>query len=342
MNGNKYHEKKSNKLGQMILPIFFTILCISSFFGFKGNLSDFDTTFGLRKLTYTAAMNLRFFVLKDNFYNETYTRDHRWLSHTNNLSLDDYQNVTPLTSEELEQIQSNLDNFEAELAKLGIKFYVIMPPNKNTIYPEYLAPEIPVIGGESRLSQLIDYQRENGSVKVIDIRDRLNNLKQEELIYYQTDTHWNPRGAYEGYRALIEVIRKDFPSVEPIALEECQITKAQKWQGDLSRMSGWLDAYSTFDAILPPSNPDSTVSKEVINDVQYAYFQNGSTELPKAIIYRDSFFTVMQPFMAQNFSELIDIWSYEVDLNLIEQEKPDIVIFLMTERIIQRLKWFPN
>lgn len=303
---------------------------------------DFDSTFSFRKLAYTIAMNVRFFVIKDNFFNEVYTRDHYWLSHINNLSLDDYQNVTPLTTEELQKIQINLDNLQAELTKMGIKFYVIMPPNKNTIYPEYLTPEIPVIGNQSRLSQLLEYQLDHGSVKIIDIRERLNRVKQAERVYYETDTHWNPRGAFEGYRALIETIQKDFPSVKPLDLEDCQITKAQKWQGDLSRMSGWLNAYSTYDAIIPPSNPKSTVRKEKIDDVQYTYFENESPELPKAIIFRDSFFTVMQPFMAQNFSELIDIWTYKVDFDLIEQEKPDIVIFLMTERIIQRLLWFPN
>lgn len=342
MDINKSHENNSKKIGKFILPVIFLAFCVSSLFGFKGKLSEFDTTFGIRKITYTAVMNFRFFFLKDNFFNEVYTRDHHWLSHINDISLDDYQNVIPLTPDELNQIQINLDNFQTELTKMGIKFYFIMPPNKNTIYPEYLIPEIPVIGDKSRLSQLVEYQRENGIVKVIDIRDRLNNLKQEELIYYQTDTHWNPRGAYEGYIALIETIQKDFPSVEPVSLEDCQITKTQKWQGDLSRMSGWLEAHSTYDSILPPSTTNNTVRSEKIDDVQYAYFENESTELPTAIIYRDSFFTVMQPFLAQNFRELIDIWTYEIDLDLVKEINPDIVIFLMTERIIQRLLWFPN
>jgi hypothetical protein len=335
-------DESSKKIGQMILPILFAMLCASSLIGFKGKLAEFDTNFSLRKLTYTAAMNFRFYILKDNFFNDVYTKDQHWLSYINDASLDDYQNVTPLTAEELQRIQNNLDNFQMELAKMGIKFYIIMPPNKNTIYPEYLMPEIPIIGEKSRLSQLIKYQRENGSVKIIDIRGKLNNLKREELIYYETDTHWNPRGAYEGYRALIDVIQKDFPRVKPVALEDCEITEAQQLQGDLSKMSGLLGAYSTYNAILPSSNKKSTIKKEKIDDVQFTYFTIDSPELPKAMIYRDSFFTAMQPYLAQNFRELVDIYTYKVDPDLIKEEKPDIVIFLMTERIIQRLIWFPN
>ena len=138
------------------------------------------------------------------------------------------------------------------------------------------------------------------------------------------------------------MIQKDYPNVKPVELEDCVINEAQEFQGDLSKMAGWLDAYSTYDAITPPSNPKSTVRREKIGDVPYVYFENESPELPNAIIFRDSFFTVMQPFLAQNFNELIDVKAYIVDLEWIEQEKPDIVIFLMTERIIQRLTWFPN
>jgi len=332
----------SKLIGNAILPIVFCILCIFSFWGYKGKLTEFDTKFKLRKFSYKLAMNFRFQFLKDNFFNDTYTRDHKWLMYIDDLSLGDHQNTIPLTPDELQRIQTNLDNVESTLAKMGIKFYIIMPPNKNTIYPEYLTPEIPIIGEESRLSQLMEFQRENGSVKVIDIRDRLNEVRQLETIYYETDTHWNPRGAYEGYRALIDVIREDFPTVTPIGLEECDIRPDQRIQGGLSEISGWINAYSYFDDLIPNDRVNNVVRKENIDGVRYVFFENDSVALPSAIIYRDSFFTAMQPYLAQNFRELIDVWTYKVDLNFIKQEKPDIVIFLMTERIIQRLKWFPN
>ncbi len=344
-NENESKEVKrdfSNLIGNAILPAALCILCIFNFFGSKGKLTEFDTKFKLRKISYTVAMNFRFQILKDNFFNDTYTRDHKWLMYIDDLSLGDHQNAIPLTPDELQRIQTNLDNFESALAKLGIKFYIIMPPNKNTIYPEYLTPEIPVIGDESRLSQLMEFQRETGSVKVIDIRNRLNEVRQDETIYYETDTHWNPRGAYEGYRALIEVIQEDFPTVTPIGLEECDIKLNQKFHGGLSEISGWINAYSNFDEIIPKERVNNVVRKENIGDVRYVFFENDSVALPSAIIYRDSFFTAMQPFLAQSFSKLIDVWTYKIDLNLIREEKPDIVIFLMTERIIQRLIYFPN
>lgn len=123
------------------------------------------------------------------------------------------------------------------------KFCVIMPYNKNAIYPEYLTPEIPVIRDKSRLSQLIEYQLENGLEKVVDIRELIGQIKQGETVYYKTDTYWNPSGEYEGYRALIEVIKEDFPIVTSIGLEECDITPDQKFHGSLRGKSGWIKIY---------------------------------------------------------------------------------------------------
>lgn len=339
MNDNK--ATIANIVARALLPAIFIVFCAFSIVGFKDKLSEFDTSFMLRKFAYQFTMNFRFFALKDRFYNETYTKDHQWLSFINDISLNDFQNVIPFTSEELQKIQNNLDNLNSELNKMNIKFYVIVPPNKNTIYPEYLLPEIPILGDQSRLSQLIEFQREHGTVKIIDVRDRLNELKQKELIYYETDTHWNPRGTYEGYRALIGAIQEDFPIIEPIELEACNISNDHKLPGDLGDMSGWLDIYSTFDIILPSVAAQVTSREEIIDGVNYIYFENNISDLPKAIIYRDSFFS-SQPYLPYNFRELTAIFSYRIDMDLIREEKPDVVILLMTERSLHALTWFPN
>ncbi len=338
MSGNVI---KPNKMARALLPVVFVIFCALSIFRFKDKLSDFDTTFMLRKFTYKLTMNFRFFVLKDKFYNETYTKDHHWLSYINNISLDDFQNVIPFTSEELQKIQNNLDNVAAELDQMGIKFYVIIPPNKNTVYPEYLLPEIPIFADQSRLSQLIDFQREHGTVKVIDVRERLNELKRNELVYYETDTHWNPRGTYEGYRAMIEAIQKDFPTIKPIELNDCKISKAKTMPGDLSDMSGWLNIHSTYDVITPNIKDQVTSRTEYIDGIRYVFFENIVSDLPKAFIFRDSFFS-SEPFLQYNFRELTAISSYKIDMDLIRSEKPDVIILLMTERSLHALLWFPN
>ena len=37
--------------------------------------------------------------------------------------------------------------------------------------------------------------------------------KTRERIYFQTDTHWNDRGAFVAYRELIEAVRAQVPAV---------------------------------------------------------------------------------------------------------------------------------
>ena len=156
MNDNK--ATIANIVARALLPAIFFVFCAFSIVGFKDKLSEFDTSFMLRKFAYQFTMNFRFFALKDRFYNETYTKDHQWLSFINDISLNDFQNVIPFTSEELQKFRITLIT-NSELNKMNIKFYVIVPPNKNTIYPEYLLPDS-ILGDQSRLSQLIEFQRD--------------------------------------------------------------------------------------------------------------------------------------------------------------------------------------
>lgn len=57
----------------------------------------------------------------------------------------------------------------------------------------------------------------------------------------------------------------------------------------------------------------------------------------KALIFRDSFSDAMIKFLKHSFGETVFIWHYTLDKELIEKEKPDIVIQIIVERNIEQL-----
>ena len=59
--------------------------------------------------------------------------------------------------------------------------------------------------------------------------------------------------------------------------------------------------------------------------------------LPRAVIFHDSFFNEMIPFLSDHFSWAIYHWAFKVDETLIAGEKPDVVIFEVTDRYLSRL-----
>jgi len=128
-----------------------------------------------------------------------------WLFWTGEGNIDDYQNAHPFSRADLEQIEGKLSAVQRRLAAQGIAFLVAPAPNKETIYPEMLPPEIVKIGKQSRLDQLLAYLEEKHSaVKVLDLRPVLLDNKAQHQLYYRTDTHWNDYGAYYAARNILK------------------------------------------------------------------------------------------------------------------------------------------
>ena len=48
--------------------------------------------------------------------------------------------------------------------------------------------------------------------------------------------------------------------------------------------------------------------------------------LPRAVIFRDSFFSRLAPFTSEHFSRAVYLWQNDFDANIVSQEHPDVVI----------------
>ena len=101
---------------------------------------------------------------------------------------------------------------QARLAGLaGIPYLLIIPPNKDTIYPEFMPAAYNKLHSRSRLDQLLDYMKDHSSVVVLDIREDLFRAKQIEPVYDVTDSHWNSRGAFIAYQRIMQALSDGFP-----------------------------------------------------------------------------------------------------------------------------------
>lgn len=112
----------------------------------------------------------------------------------------------------------------------GIKFAILIGPNKSTIYPEYLPPTI-IPAQERYILPLLSSLKEQG-ISIYDPTDRLLEEKKKGLLYWRTDTHWNPLGAYEAFVGF-----KPFAGISN--LPELALSPAQSYRGDLVDIGGF-------------------------------------------------------------------------------------------------------
>jgi len=243
-------------------------------------------------------------------------------NHYNNVFNDAYGNA-PITEDQLQIISKSITKTRDYLKKKNIDFYVVIAPNKHTIYPEHLPFSLDK--GPSRLDILNAYLNKQTDFKIIDLRSVISREKESQL-YLKTDTHWNEYGAYLGYNAVMnEIVKKR--SVTKRELYEYNIEKTEIANRDLDRM---INLNQTVSNTL--LSPKFLENKDVIETSYNRIHIKNSQKPLKVLMYRDSFALAWMDFFNETFGELVYLRGYSVKKADVEKEQPDIIILELIER----------
>src|SRR5262249_13613013 len=120
----------------------------------------------------------------------------------------------------------------------GIAYVFIIPPNKDTIYPEFVPRSYNRVTRTSRLDQLVEFMKSRSTVTVLDVRDELWQAKQVERVYDVTDSHWNLLGGYVAYAKIMQALGASHPHAQEIPRSEFLDLAEPGAGGDLAKMLG--------------------------------------------------------------------------------------------------------
>lgn len=268
-----------------------------------------------------------------------------WLYMTAINTIEDYRGNSPFKKEELMRIKRTLLTRQQWLRDRGIDYYLLVPPNKETIYPEYLPHYINKVSATTKLDQLIQLM-DNTTFKIIDLRATILAAKQKARLYFRTDTHWNSYGAFLGYQQIIDTMRKDHPRLVPKDISDFKITHAIRGGGDLLRLLSVSDLFTDDEVFFTPVTPYKSRDAAPGNYVHtYRTPTNplivrevDNSTLPKIVVFRDSFYMHPLDFFAEHFRRSVYVWTMTFDTDIIEKEHPDIVITEIVERNLYTLK----
>ena len=252
-----------------------------------------------------------------------------------------YRGVLPISDSDLQSVVAELKRRERFLASVGIPFIVTIVPDKSTIYPEHLATWIAKSSAPTALDRLIRMIEADGSVRFVDLRAPLVAAKARERVYYMTDSHWNMLGAAVGYDAIMREVQRALPEgrLDSVASAKLPpyVPGVDVYAGDLAINIGLPPRYREPD--LAPIvkifvGPWPTCAKRLDNgaDEGYELYACNRSELPRAVMYRDSMAIPLIPLLSENFSRIVYVSSARLDPALILREKPDVVIEEMVER----------
>ena len=242
-----------------------------------------------------------------------------WLFYKTELDghpLWDYMGINHFTDDELAAIAANLVSMRDGFNALGVDFYVTALPNKEIIYEEYMPDTVARVDTVSRAEQLADYIWDNTDLVYVYPKQALLDAKAEGQIYYQTDTHWNQKGAFVGMQQLMhEAYGVEAKNLDSVSFD---IT-SNDLAGDLAVIGGVADKY----------NIDTTY----VFDADTADKAQYRDEV--ALVVGDSFSGFLSTIAYGNDTEANEIYTKDFTMSMLDEYDADVVIWESVERYME-------
>ena len=212
-----------------------------------------------------------------------------------------------------------------------------IPPDKSTIYPQYMPDEIPVIGEISRLDQTLEFVHKNTHVRIVDLRPILLDASQSMQTYYKTDSHWNCYGAFYAYHAIFSEAANVHTGMNVYSLDDFKKTATNKKLMDISPLLALTFKEELF--TLTPKFPVRL--KKTPSDYPMAKMVvNSQSDLPVGLVLHDSFYAncldnFIEPSLSRTISLNSAVSGMDEFIKIIDAEKPDVLIVEFAERQIE-------
>jgi len=267
-----------------------------------------------------------------------------WMFYVGANGRETYENRKPVSLSDLIKIKALIEERRDWLKQRGIKLYIIFPVMTQFIYEEELGSLMFRHHKITKLQQLLTYLKANSDLDIIDVEKPLIEAKKftKPDLCYRTSTHWTYYGAYFAYAAIINHIQKDFPEIgNPIPFKEIQWKLADSITKDVDLIE--MCALSDYlkGSELRPLHPDVYAGDTVQHyfqkgepDFPYLYVVNKKKTHPNMLMFRDSYTRHLYPYLAHHFNQSTYLWTTTFNKELVEDAKPDMVIWEMSDRFI--------
>jgi len=290
----------------------------------------FEDHFAFRNQLLHWQSTLLWRVLRTSSSDTVIAGTHDWLFYADDGGIGDYVSAYPFTPAELETWRLTLERTRDWLKTKGIRYLVVLAPDKHMIYPEFMPASLHRMRPDYRADQLLAYMRAKSTVEILDLRPALIAAKADDLLYHRYDTHWNDRGGLVGYQQIADRLHAWWPSLRPLQRADFDESPSVP-SGDKTTMLGLTDEgklampglvprHGWAHRVVEPTRPDPYGEDgRVVTEI-------ADTALPRAVMFRDSFAGRLMPYLSEHFSRIVYLWENDFDPEVVRQEHPQVVI----------------
>lgn len=260
------------------------------------------------------------------------------------VTMADVRGHLRLEPREIRQIGEHLRAIRGRLAACGRTALVVVAPNKQSIYPEYLLGDH-AVAASTRLDDLLERLDPGVSEMVIDPRPELRAARAGSgpHLYNKTDTHWNQLGAFHAYRKIVQALertgRVSRPELASLAHYDLVVQRYEG--GDLAvRMlfSPWR--FPDRDVILRPRPEVPAISATGPADGGWTI--TNAQGRGALLLEGDSAAPPLADFLARHFESVVIPETGRFDGEVVARHRPDVVLLEVAERNLNRLAREPR
>lgn len=250
-------------------------------------------------------------------------------------TLADYEGTNRQAAEELEEIANTVLMTQKEIEDKGIEFVIMVAPNKENIYAEYM-PDIYSHAAESSTDIMIEYLQNKG-VNIVSPKETLLNKHLDSELYFRYDTHWNQLGAYMAVRDTLLSWDIAVPELSNRVVTAKGLKGKYHYgaEADLAEMAGLREIFS--DEI--EYEVEGTVSVDWMvyeleqNSGEVSYFYNEQAKCNATVLLiGDSFRSAMIPSLNEQFTDVYVVHRWKYTQGIVDSISPEYMIVEYVER----------
>ena len=245
----------------------------------------------------------------------------------------DFEGTNFYSNEQLENIKCNMLETQNKLKGMGIQFCLIVPPNKENVYSNYM-PRKYRHTDITRTDRMITFLQQKG-VNAVSPKQKLIKFSKIYKTYYKQDTHWNELGAYIGTRSVLNTFSISVPN-----LEDSMVKEDVKCNNDLVKIASLRGVFLP-DYGLTTSRTLNSVEETQLEEQTVYHIQNSKAEFDKTILLiGDSFRVAMAPNVGYCFKDVYVIHRDNYKKELLDKLAPDYLILEFVERYSEQIETF--
>lgn len=216
----------------------------------------------------------------------------------------------------------------------GTTWLLAIVPDKEAVYAEHLPGEV-VPAVRRPIHDLLEIAQ-HARAPTLYLLDALVAAKPEAELFPKTDTHWNYRGAYFGYRAICDRLGDEGIELEAFDGEKIE-WGSELVEGDLgSKLQEPVESPRSFPKMTTVSS-SLVYDNEVDNHGRVKVFERPSPDAPTCVVFGESFAEALLIFLRESFRRLVFVHTSMYIDEIVERERPDVVLSIPIERFLLRV-----